>query len=47
MQAVIAYYIFKYKWRFNPSVHRAKGAKLVRATMLPVCDNGAILVVWP
>ena len=27
------------EWRFNPSVHRAKGDRLVRARALPVCDN--------
>ena len=26
--------------RFNPSVHRAKGDRLVRARALSVCDNG-------
>ena len=25
--------------RVNPSVHRAQGDRLVRARMLPVCDN--------
>ena len=27
------------EWRFNPSVHRAKGDRLMRARELPVCDN--------
>ena len=30
------------EWRFNPSVHRAKGDMLVRARVLPACDNGPI-----
>ena len=29
---------FNKKWRFNPSVRRAKGEMLVRARVLPVCD---------
>ena len=32
------------KLRFNPSVHRAKGDRLVHASVLPVCDNGSVLV---
>ena len=28
------------EWLFNPSVYRAKGDRLVRARVLPVCDNG-------
>ena len=42
MQAVIVYYILikiAGEWRFNPSLHRAKGDRLVRARVLPVCDN--------
>ena len=35
---------FDKKWRFNPSVNRAKGDRLVRARVLPVCDN--VLVVF-
>ena len=27
------------EWRFNPSVHRAKGDRLVRARVLSVFDN--------
>ena len=27
------------EWRLNPSVHRAKGDRLVHARVLPVCDN--------
>ena len=27
------------EWRFNPSVHCAKGDRLVRARVLLVCDN--------
>ena len=27
------------EWRFNSSVHRAKGFRLVRARALPVCDH--------
>ena len=45
MQAVIAQNILikmACVWRFNPSVHRAKGDRLVRARMLPVCDNGSV-----
>ena len=30
------------EWRFNPSVHRAKGDRLVRARVLPICDNSLI-----
>ena len=41
MQAVNTKYFNKMagEWRFNPSVHRAKGDRLVRATVLPVCNN--------
>ena len=34
---------FKLKWRLNPSVHRAKGDRLVRTRELPVCDNAFAL----
>ena len=30
------------EWRFNPSVHQAKGDRLVRARVFPVCVNEEI-----
>ena len=30
------------EWRLNPSVHRVKGDRLVRARVLPVCVNEEI-----
>ena len=42
MQAVMAFNILikmAGEWRFNPSVHRANGDRLVRARVLPVCNN--------
>ena len=37
----IIFFQKKKKWRFSPNVHRAKGDRLVRASVLPVCafDN--------
>ena len=32
------------EWRLNPSVHRAKGDRLVCARMLPICDNAVKMV---
>ena len=29
------------EWRFNPSIHREKCDRLVRAQVLPVCDNSS------
>ena len=31
------------EWRFNPSVHRAKGDRLVGARVLPVCHNDCLV----
>ena len=31
------------EWQFNPSVHRAKGDRLVRAIVLSVCANDEII----
>ena len=42
MQALIALYILikmASELRFNPSVHRVKGNRLVRARGRPVCDS--------
>ena len=36
--------IFLIKWLLNPSVHRAKGDRLVRASVLPVCDNAVVVI---
>ena len=44
MQAVVAKNILiklAGEWRFNPSVHREKGDRLVRARVLPVCDHAS------
>ena len=33
------------EWRFNPSVHRAKGDRVVRARALSVCENETVYIV--